>query len=652
LQTPVPFLMPKEDSNQEEAGSGGTHIVLPPEKENRKIRFQEEILVTEIENRFYLNDFPEDDEEGSYEIEIVEDDGDADFYLEIVDGEVFYVFETEDDISLESAGSDDNNAESKAGAEDDITNQLNASMFLNVDNMMFAPDLDESDGGRESDLPMEISIQPDSATMESFNQASQFLELDDFMESSDEEEKETYPQNDDEPQKPNEPVFESEEKVVGSKGSRTESDDTLVVVEDEEASLDVGVPVGEPLVKEAAEETVAVLPIDTKPEQVLMTEGSRTASIEQSEHTSQSNPSFAATPTSSPVTPKTKSILRSNPTSPIKTPTKDRGTKKKTTKTFSKTYVRADELDGEHRVYSWAKPDWTKERKLRETGRADALRKGKLEAPITFFPKKPVNEGLENDDEVEEMVKKAMSNAPKSVSIFGTRKNLRVSVNGSRLREGADIVKPITQATVRQKPEINKVANPGVLKPTQTGELVRKGGTLAAPVTFPKKKMDGTNRVANKEILRRKVIAPQPKKQYEWSKPDWTKEPKLRHTAVGDAVKQGADLQGPITQAPHVRRKSSDTLSNMSFSSSGSSEDARSDEAVVWPRRGGRRVPPRAASMPSSSNHSKDRNPYLAAREVESIRGDKTKQEEEKKRQEQLARLAQQWADEDDHSFG
>ena len=344
---------------------------------------------------------------------------------------------------------------------------------------------------------------------------------------------------------------------------------------------------------------------------------------------------------------KTKSILKCNPASPVKTPRKDRSKNKKSTKTFSKTYVRADQLDGEHRVYTWAKPDWTnKKQELRPTGRAEALRKGKLEAPITFFPKKPVNEGADSD--MEELVKKAMKAGNQASSIFGPKKNLKVSVNGAKLREGKDIVKPITKATILRDPEnINKVANPGVLKATPTGEEVRKGATLAAPVTFPTLKYDDTNQVANRNVLR-KGVTPAPKKQYEWSKPDWTKKGHLRNTPVGEAVKQGADLQGPITHAPHRRRKSFDN------SSVASSDSGRSDEAIAPPRRGRRVVPPRTASMPTSnrleeisglsqrSSDSKE-DPGISSYEREKLH----KEKEQKERQERLARMARSWEHEE-----
>ena len=247
---------------------------------------------------------------------------------------------------------------------------------------------------------------------------------------------------------------------------------------------------------------------------------------------------------------------------------------------------------------------------------------------------------------MEAVVKKAMN--AKSVSFFGHKKNLKVSLNGSKLREGQDISKPITKATVRvESAHINKVANPGVLKPTATGDQVRKGATLAAPVTFPKIKLDHTNRVANKAVLKNKGIAPAPKKQYEWSKPDWTTKPKLRNTAIGEAVKKGADLQGPITNAPHQRRKSFDSNDLSASVGSCSTDGAQSAEAVVPARRGGKRtIPARTTSMPSSniSQIGAISNDSNNGREMDFHEKERLKQQnEERERQERLARMAQNW---------
>jgi hypothetical protein len=103
LAQPKPFLVPSFDNEVVE--------VLPSEKQNRKINFDEAVYVMEIENRWQMMEVEELEDDDSYEIEIVEGTGgaagsgstedDADFYLEMIDGEIFYVFETEDDISVD-----------------------------------------------------------------------------------------------------------------------------------------------------------------------------------------------------------------------------------------------------------------------------------------------------------------------------------------------------------------------------------------------------------------------------------------------------------------------------------------------------------------------------------------------------------------------
>lgn len=168
LKKPRPFLVPAEGDQVIE--------ILPAEKENRKIRFKEEILVTEIEDRFFHYGHElEEEEEEAYEIEIVEDDGDADFYLEIVDGEVFYVFETEDDLSedsMEELLSGDEASESASSFESSM--HSGHSGFTDEDLAgLEAPDLDGDDDGdgdngdpvvlEEAPLPDEIKLNRQSS---------------------------------------------------------------------------------------------------------------------------------------------------------------------------------------------------------------------------------------------------------------------------------------------------------------------------------------------------------------------------------------------------------------------------------------------------------------------------------------------------------
>ena len=48
-------------------------------------------------------------------------------------------------------------------------------------------------------------------------------------------------------------------------------------------------------------------------------------------------------------------------------------------------------------------------------------------------------------------------------------------------------------------------------------------------------------------------------KEYAWKKPEWALNSTLRSTEAGEKVKNGGDLQAPITQLPHLKHTESDT---------------------------------------------------------------------------------------------
>jgi hypothetical protein len=773
LHAPKPFLMPVQDDENQQQQQPRQQIILPPVKVNLKIRFSEEILVTEIEDRFYysnnhngnnsssnLSDASGESSDGecsdddSYEIEIVEDDGEADFYLEIVDGEVFYVFETEDDISVDSNGDDsataDNNSMeenidaaimSRSGGGEAMNNSFAgggssdedeydeetctghdssyfsgdksmSSMDQSVQDMNFsfddmaAPDLDDSDTSVELEAttaesnkqsPQVQVIQQEEATaartaaatpcasasedappavinvieMEPEDGANQQQDeaMPDAAAAAAADATEGLPRTT-EPVvskvPPTKPVRQPS-LLVGRSGSglkelRASMETIQNLVQDSQAqeqpmallSEEPASPLQEPAPAPAQPQDNPDGEADEKPCDEIGGEHIAGASTQdgdggdivsslappkmsvakqqaKQENVHHASPSSIATPvaaiatgvgspplmTSPPLSPSKfaspgKSILRANPPSPRKK--KPSGTKrdkekkdkdKKKAKTFTKTYVRPEEFDGEHRVYSWEKPDWAKKdggetKQLRSTGKGDDIRKGaNLANPITFCIKGPVNPGVEEDDEkagtkvsiaditafapasaatdatptttaaaikraaggmdIEEVMRRL--NAGERVAAAGVpyyRKNqrqLRISINGAKIRDGADIVKPITMATVRTSEDaiLNKVANQNVLKTTTTGQEVREGKNLAAPVTMPIIKFDDTNHVANKNVLKNKGVAPKTNKQYEWEKPEWTQRSKLKSTVKGDAVKQGMDLQAPITQIGRYR---------------------------------------------------------------------------------------------------
>lgn len=563
LAAAKPFLMPSFDNRIVE--------ILPSEKQNRKIRFDEEILVQEIENRFAYANMDEEDDDDSYEIEIVEDDGDADFYLEIVDGEVFYVFETEDDIS------------------DDESDEEDADM--QVSESETETDLDDS----QPRLPLQLPI----AAMSAPN-------LDADMETI-------------------MPTYEKRQAVVTPAPAR---DPVLVLSDDEES----------PPVSPMAPAPVAPAAV------VAMSMAASSSAIEFESglvtpvHSAPSTPDAPKklsvkdmffedipTPTSpiathiAPASPGSgirtpvRSILKACPESPRRpvTPKKKKDKKEKKEKTFTKTYVRAEHYDGEHVAYSWEKPDWTKTQ-LRSTGKGDEVRKGgNLANPITFPKNQVVNAQLEEEEfeqvNKEELIRR-LKGGDSAIALHplpgyrGKQRKLKFSINGAKIRDGGDIVKPITKATVYRKPEdVNLVAKPDNLKHTDAGDKVKKGINLAAPVTQATviRTPEDVNHVANKTVLKNKGVEQEKKtyqwekpawtrpklnssgnrsfdedtindegvargseleakKKYQWEKPAWAKKDVLRQTDKGDVVRQGETLAKPITELPDLARRVSE----------------------------------------------------------------------------------------------
>jgi len=486
LAAPKPFLVPSFDE--------GVVEVLPSEKQNRKINFIEEVQVLEIENRFQMME-PEDiDDEDSYEIEIVEGSGaansedDADFYLEMIDGEIFYVFETEDDISVSddeydsSEGSSDSSSSSGSETQTPSCGPA-APLQINFGDLM-APALDD--------------------TMKPLNASAEVVELSEEEEKIMTEELETQLL---ENEKPQDVVIEGIPEFLHN---HTNNNLEGSPIRGEKPAVNYNTP--------------PVSPMRSIGDGV------------------------------SPSTP--RSIFKGPPQSPgasivsktkrDKKAKKDKKDKEKKEKTFSKTFVRASDFDGEHSVISWEKPTWTNQQ-LKSTGKGDDIRQGaNLSGPITDAKKliesgkvkweKPEwargndeSERVDDVDATEELIRKIQDG---TVSLPGAMRNnkrrLKLSVNGSVLAGGGDIVKPITKATIIKKPSnINYVANPKILRATPGGQKLWKGENLAGPVT------QATN-----------------VKKYEWEKPSWVK-PKLNHTGVGDRVKAGDDvLAAPITTLP------------------------------------------------------------------------------------------------------
>lgn len=609
-----PFLIPTFDNQVVEA--------LPSEKANRKIRFDEQILVQEIENRYAMMDAEGgEDEEDSYEIEIVDDDGDADFYLEIVDGEVFYVFETEDDISEDEEDSDDEDDESTMlGGDESTACQSEADSEgsnavpkpLLIPQKMALPNLDDSSSdsvdispvptARSGPAVVEAEATTENAAVAS-PATSQAAPLSSHASAGGDEDdssqvfslrqlrsKATTTVPDEESvvasavaSAPASPVSTADKSSMGAAPSAPASPEPSTAP-----------PMSEPDASQAQalssmNDSASIhydadfnTPVSQKKASVQI------PLVDMVPGTPLAGPIAPASPGNSVVTP--RSILKAYTESPRKpaTPKKVRDKtkpKEKKEKTFTKTYVRAEQYDGEHVAYSWEKPSWTRQQ-LRSTDKGEEVRKGgNLANPITFPKKKPANADLLQDEEdeleegeggvqyeqvnKEELIRR-LKGGDKSLH-RGKHRKLKFSINGAKIRDGGDIVQPITKATVFRKPEnINKLANPEILKSTALGSAVKEGKDLQQPVTFATvnkayqwekpdwakrlEKNDENNDAGNggsasatcNGASKGFVSPSKQKKTYTWEKPSWIKQ-RLSATDKGDAVKDGATLANPIT---------------------------------------------------------------------------------------------------------
>jgi hypothetical protein len=603
LQPPRPFLVPSLDDEPVE--------ILPSQKASQKIRWEESVLVKTINNRFH-EDYPDDDDEGSYEIEIVEEgeDDDADFYVEIVDGEVFYVFETEDDIS---EGSSSEESRSDSDSEESEAGPVSPAQFSLPGMETSVSEQDEaSDPSVETFVAYKIPTTVGSAAKENkyedFNASAltmgeSFAYLND-ADLDDLEDTEAAPAlvqdsaTDILPTKPTRRDSTVDKEGPGDKPrSRSVSpwdegdvldefdelesqsgDDTFpsgMQQFEDEGSLDVEE-------KKSVDEEKSLSPVKNSKKSAFESASDlnekkmnsppkmprRGASIKSNDI-----PELPMTPPESPaknsVAPVErgaapalvesdarstnsgrsqpgKSILKACPESPHgvskaspespKRKKKEKGVKEK--KTFTKTYVRAEDFDGESRVYTWEKPTWT-DSKLKSTGKGDVIREGgNLASPITNI-EKSINAGVEDDDTgMEKVNKEELIRRIKGASAMRGHRKLKFSIHGAKIREGGDIVQPITKATVfRKRDDVNLEANPAMLKATDVGQRARVGEDLAGPITqAPHLRKPGE---ANPEELKR--VAPGRSKSYEWEKPEWSSgRTTLRATRRIDVVKESS----------------------------------------------------------------------------------------------------------------
>jgi hypothetical protein len=546
LAAPKPFLVPSFDDEVVE--------VLPSTKQNCRICFDESVYVLEIENRFQLMEPEEMDDDESYEIEIVESSAaggcdDADFYLEMIDGEIFYVFETEDDISVEECEEESDACEEASSDSDSQTTNDSrpiVPMQLNIGDML-APNLDPDesckhlDAGDLLDIDSDNEIDCDVGTSKSPTIISENSDpvaaLPVEINKSD-------------------PVLE---QSISSKSKDTGH--VLAKVENVAVRLE-HFPSFVTTSSDVSSESAPISP-------------PRGSCAMQAFQTPPASPMLSPDMSSNP-----RSILKACAPSPTKlNKKKDKKLKKdKKEKTFTKTFVRAAEFDGEHRVYSWEKPTWTNQ-KLKSTGKGDDIRKGgNLANPITDAavlieqgavkwekPEWALQSGEGEDSELDdfdakkELIRKIQDGSMNLRGMRTSTRRLKLSINGSLLAAGGDIVKPITKATIIKKPSnINYLANPKILRATPCGSKVWKGESLAGPVT------QATSI-----------------KKYDWEKPSWVK-PKLHSTGVSETLTGGVEVGKPLNDKTKVEWEKPDWTKKGSIGRSISAAPSGMKKEYTW----------------------------------------------------------------------
>ena len=180
--------------------------------------------------------------------------------------------------------------------------------------------------------------------------------------------------------------------------------------------------------------------------------------------------------------------------------------------------------------YQWEKPEWATKKALRSTTAGQAVKQGAdLQAPITQAPQLKKTKEAEGDGPKPKLKRREAEAAPKKnieweKPDWAKKSKLKSTAAGDAVKKGVDLQAPITQA-----PHLKKSA------PAEEEEG-EEGGVAPAR----KLKTPGAPAAARKDIG--------------WEKPEWAKKSKLRTTTAGEAVKKGVDLQGPITQAPHIKQ--------------------------------------------------------------------------------------------------
>lgn len=181
--------------------------------------------------------------------------------------------------------------------------------------------------------------------------------------------------------------------------------------------------------------------------------------------------------------------------------------------------------------YSWEKPDWSKENKLKQTKRGRLVRKGaNLAKPITM-----INRAL-NDMMDAKLLAWGKPEWAKKAEI------LKSTQLGNAVKQGGSLARKITHIASDpayrkelgwEKPEWTEKR---MVKETEKGRAVKKGECISKAITHIRDDEEVTSK-------------------YAWEKPEWAKKKMVRSTKEGEKVKKGEYLSTGITNNQEAKDK-------------------------------------------------------------------------------------------------
>lgn len=213
-------------------------------------------------------------------------------------------------------------------------------------------------------------------------------------------------------------------------------------------------------------------------------------------------------------------VAHAVPTPPVLTTTA-------TTSSNSNIQEEEEEKGNDGDRLSWQKPDWTKNAKLKSTGKSAT---DNLAKPITNLP---------------HMNRNCDTNTSVSISMPNTKES----------HKSATATCSTTTKTTATKPTKSKVSKSNRKETTPSSQTKSVLTICSTPtMTAPKKKVTAAPKSAP-SAPRPKITASPPVAaavddhnfpKIEWEKPEWTKKTVLRNTSKGSKLKEGQEISRPI----------------------------------------------------------------------------------------------------------